>query len=224
MIDVAPDSRAQHHPQALKPIGQRDLVLIGLVGAAGAGKSAVGERLVARYGFVQAAFADPLKDALASWLDELGVDYAVLHEPGLKELPLAELAELADGISARRLMQAFGDAGRGISTRWWTHLAGARLGLLPGGTPVHDRIVLTDVRYPEEEALVRSAGGVVVRVLKADQPRLPGDMGLHSSEQHWPHLIADHELRNGYDTLRGLLGAVDDLMDRLGIDPRGSLE
>lgn len=138
----------------------RDPLLIGLTGAAGAGKDTVANHLTDRYGFLQVALAEPLNDMLAAMLEHVEVDYAVLHERALKERPLRQLLQL----SPRELKQTLGDWGRTLAPGLWLHIAQHRLGLLPGQTAVHDRIVVSDVRFVNEASWLRMEGGVLVRV------------------------------------------------------------
>lgn len=225
---TAPDARARGAADTplQPPRPQRDPLIIGLTGAAGAGKSTIGRYLEDEYGFVTAAFADPLKEALASWLDDLGVRHDVLHRADLKDATIPQLAALGPELCARRLMQAIGDAGRGISPHWWVAITAARLGLDHGASrdncAVHDRIVLTDVRFAEEAALVRRHGGHVVRVVRegldGDAPADPTD--AHNSETQWRTLPAVCGLRNRGSTPAALLEQVDNLMAVLAVPRR----
>lgn len=203
----------------LPALAERDPVLIGLIGAAGAGKTTAGEYLAERYGFACAAFADPIRDRVCSDLDDMGVDYAMVTEPHLKEAHIAELQwALAANITARRMMQAFGDAGRQLHPDYWVYLAACRLGLQPGGTPVHDRICITDVRYPNEADWVRRRGGVLLRIVR--MARAANDSAAqHSSEQHWALLPADAEVTNVGTSRDDLHLALDVEMMQLGIAP-----
>jgi hypothetical protein len=199
-------------------LAQRDPIVIGLCGLARSGKSTAAEYLQDAYGFEPAAFADSLKSMLEEHLLNRGIDYAWLYEPQLKEQPIPGL-----GLSARRLMQAFGDAGRGLAADFWVDALAHAIGLrsMPdqAATPIHDRICLSDVRYPNEAALVRQHGGVLIHLVREQAtPAHP-----HSSEQHAASLGATLTLVNNGPTTAGLHQLLDGAMASLGISPRGAL-
>lgn len=181
-----------------------DPFLIGLAGAAGAGKDTVADWLVAHHGFERHAFADPMKAMLEALFAELGIDHAHLHERGLKEMPLPGLH-----VSARHLMQTLGtEWGRAhLGANWWVKCTELMLGLndLPRSAPVHDRIVITDVRFPEEASWIRSHGGVIVRVQRAGATPIP--LATHASETQY--IRADRILQND--------GSLADLHDRVDL-------
>ena len=156
--------------------------LVGLCGAAGSGKSTAGDILVDRHGFTSWAFAEPLRDMLAAMFEPAGIDHRWFTEPGLKEQPIPEL-----GFTGRLLMQTLGtEWGRKLDPSLWVRLTSRALGLhdLPDSTPVHDRIVITDVRFPEEAEWIRRVGGHVVLV---DRPQAV-PVRQHESEAHYRRL------------------------------------
>ena len=167
-----------------------DPYIIGLAGAAGAGKDTVADWLCDHHGFERAAFADSLKEMLEALLTGLGIDYAYLYERGLKEQPIPGL-----NVSARHLMQTLGtEWGRNqLGSGFWLKTMELRLGLstIPT-TPVHDRIVITDVRFPDEAQWIRAFGGVIVRVQRDGAQAIP--LAHHSSELQ--HIRADRVLLN----------------------------
>ena len=141
----------------------------------------MGERLRTCHGFEVSAFATPMKTMIEALLVELGIDYRWLFERELKEQPIPGL-----NVSARHLMRTLGtEWGRThLGATWWVRCTEIALGM-HGHTaatfhPVHDRIVLTDVRFPEEAAWIRSWGGVIVRIERPGQAAIP--LATHSSE------------------------------------------
>ena len=183
--------------------------IIGLTGYAGAGKTTVAGHLTAAHDFVEAAFADTLKDMLALMLGALDIDYAHLTEPHLKAKTIPQI-----GCSARHLMQTLGtEWGRRMIARdLWTRATAHRLGLhdLPRSAPVHDRIVITDVRFPDEADWLHRVGGILVRV---HRPGLQHPMG-HESEAHIAAMRPQHVILND-GSLASLRDQVDNLMHTL---------
>lgn len=187
-------------------MSMRDPLIIGLTGRAGAGKDTMAAQLCEHHGFERYALAEPLRDMLTQLLTDAGIDHAWLFERPLKELPIPEL-----GISGRRLMQTLGTGwGRGLREDFWLRLADLALGL--PAAPVHDRIVITDIRFPNEAAWIAAHQGLLVRV---ERPVAP--VAAHESEQHADTLPCWHVIDNsgtrGYlqDQVEALLHRVEAL-------------
>ena len=194
------------------------ITLIGLTGLAGTGKDSAAEHLVREYGFVQAAFADPIRSMALQFLEEAGIDHAWMTERFLKERPIPGL-----GVSARALMQTLGtEVGRALHHDLWVRHLHMRLGFgeNPGSVemvaPVHDRIVISDVRFANEASWLRRLGGRLVRLHRDSAP----GVRLHPSEQHVLDLPTHVDIWNNGPTLAGLHGLLDGVMADLGVERR----
>ena len=158
---------------------QPDPFIIGFSGRAGAGKDTAADYLAERYGFQRFAFADALRAMLFSLLDHMHIDPAWLTEPALKESVIPGL-----GASYRQLAQTLGTewGRRELGDDFWLRVADMHLGLQPyaGGltAPLHDRIVITDVRFHNEVQWVRQRGGCVIGINRSTPAVRP-----HISEQ-----------------------------------------
>jgi len=208
-----------------------DPTLIAFAGLAGTGKDTAAAHLVQRYGFVQAAFADPIRSWALSLMEEAGIDHAWLTERSLKEQPMPGL-----GVSARALLQTLGtEVGRHLSPDLWTRHMGLRLGLeastydgelWPRGQslwprqPVHDRIVISDCRFENEAQWVKRYGGHVIRLHRMQA----GTVRDHVSEAQVMSLPADVDIHNHGLTVDGLHALLDGAMATLGIEPREDTE
>lgn len=171
-------------------------MIIALCGAAGAGKTTVAQHLVATRGFTRLRFADPIKDMLRA----MGLHDAEL-DGGLKETPTPLLC----GHTPRHAMQTLGtEWGRDcVGAGLWVAVMAARLERLALElAPALPQVVVDDVRFPNELALLRDRGALVVRV---DRPDAPG-AGSHASETHAARLAVDLVLPN--------TGSIDDLRRR----------
>ena len=178
------------------------LLLIGLTGLAGTGKDTAADRLCSAHGFERYALADPIRDMLMAMLVGAGIDYSYLFDRDLKERGVPHI-----GISGRRLMQTLGtEWGRALDPDLWVRLAAITLGLHGASpAPVHDRIVITDVRFPNEAAWIESLGGRVVRVTRPAPA-----VAAHASEQHTTQLPCTLAIDNT-GTLADLHEQVDNL-------------
>lgn len=187
------------------------LTLIGLAGRAGSGKDSVAEHLADEHNVLRYAFALPLKAALRVML---GLDPEDLEDRERKEAVIEWL-----GKSPRELMQTLGtDWGRFlVAPDLWTRLARrvideARTSAEFGYAPA---LVISDVRFANEAALIRELGGWVVHVRRPDAPRVAD----HVSEALLPFVAGDLVLDNAgtLDELRQLADHVLAEIRRLDI-------
>lgn len=192
------------------------ITLIGLSGLAGTGKTEAAKYLCRAYGFVQADFAEPLRESVAVLLESAGVDQAYLTDRRLKETVIPQL-----GYSARALMQEWGESARKLDPECWIKHLAERIQLRSlADSPVHDRIVIGDVRHVNEAQWLYGNGGRVVR-LHRDTATPVRD---HVSEQQVSDLPAYVDLWNNGPTLVGLHGLLDGVMADFGIEPRDALD
>ena len=192
------------------------LIIIGLAGHAGAGKDTAARYLVSRYGFVQSSFAAPIRDMAAVMLEQVGYSDAHLRHRVFKERVIEEL-----GISPRGLMQALGtEVGRALNLDIWVRHLECRLGLQRNGAPVHDRIVISDVRFPNETYWVRAKGGKVVRL---SRPQNQGQARAHVSETALAGLTPEYDVLNDGATEWALQMRLDRICEDLGADERPAL-
>lgn len=179
--------------------------LIGLSGYARTGKDEAAKVLVDKYGFTRVAFADKLRDVLYAlnpvvgdtlWMDEndLGSVRArttlVFLQDVIDLYTWDGYKETSYGDEIRRLLQRLGtEAGRNLlGTNIWVDAALT-------GHHENAKIVVTDVRFPNEAERIKELGGIVVRVSR------PGvsAVNAHPSEtslDDWPF---DYTLENNVD-------------------------
>ena len=177
--------------------------LVGLIGKKRVGKDTFAATLVEEFGFARVAFADPLKD-MALTIDPIiqpGDEFRLAE--GLRELVEDEGWEVVKDAhpEARRFLQRLGDGVRQFDPEFWLRAGMARaddmragLGATPSGDwdPEFRPVVITDVRYPNEAAAIRVAGGILVRIVR------PGvdDGDTHASETALDDYDADLTVNN----------------------------
>lgn len=167
--------------------------IIALAGKAGSGKNAVAEIL--KYEIADCAtlaFADRLKWGLAQMCDVNLNDMSRAE----KEAPVPHLAGLGE-ITPRHLAQTLGtEWGRSIHPDLWVHLLA--LDIAQTTAPV---AIITDCRFPNEVAWVKSQGGVIWWIERDGiAPVRP-----HASENAIGPQDCDRTILN--------LGTLDDLAD-----------
>jgi hypothetical protein len=144
--------------------------LVGLIGAAGAGKSTIANILENDYGFSKIRFANGIKSMLRTLLYEAGVDHGRIHEMidgSLKETACDELA----GKSPRYCLQTLGtEWGRDfLSQNFWVDLT---MHTVDNVLAISKSVVIDDVRFPNEVQAVKDSGGRIFRVMR-DQDSIP---------------------------------------------------
>jgi hypothetical protein len=177
-------------------------MIIGLSGYAQSGKDTVAELLCLNYGYHRRAFADPMRDAIyalnpifesgnrvADMVDEYGWDVA-------KSSP-----------EIRRLLQVFGtDVGRKMfNENFWVDIT------LAGLNSEH-RVVISDVRFPNEAEAIKNLGGQVWRVNRHNHAPVNG----HKSEHAMDMFMFKHVLYND-GTLNDLSDEVFMLAKQIGL-------
>lgn len=187
------------------------MILIGLTGLAGAGKSTAAAYLVRQHGFEVVPFAGPLKAMMRA----LGLDDRDLS--AFKERPHPLLC----GKSPRQAMQTLGtEWGRNlIGEDLWLNAWRARVESLARAEagasaalnrpPSALRIVVDDVRFPNEVALVHSLGGWMIRITRSGAGSASG--AGHASEIINDGLDVDAEIVNDGEP-EAMFQALDDLI------------
>lgn len=176
-----------------------DRKLVGLVGYAGSGKDAAAEALVA-VGWTRVAFADPVRQ-MALAIDPL-IPCHVSRSGHLSAFVAAVgWTEAKRHPEVRRLLQRIGtEAVRDLLGQdVWVTLA--RRKIAAAGTSV----VVTDVRFPNEAALIRSHGGALLRVTRPGVSAVNG----HVSDQSVDAIQVDATLLNHLDLVSWQATVVD---------------
>lgn len=178
-------------------------MIVGLSGYAQSGKDTAAEILCLNFYFTRKSFADPMRDALyrlnpiistafandgqrlADYVDELGWDEA-------KQLP-----------EVRRLLQVFGtEVGRNMfGENFWIDQAFKQI-------EDNDRVVIADVRFPNEADAIKQRGGIVWRINRHNLSAV----NSHKSEHAMDNYMFDHVIYND--------GTIDDLFDEVLMSAR----
>lgn len=182
-------------------------MLIGLTGAAGAGKDSAAAVLCSA-GWHSVAYADALRiEVAAAWR----VDVRLLTDRQRKEAPQPALCvghgmdadwlryaavhgyNLLTPRSPRWVLQQWGSWRRQQDPQHWIrHVMVWISHELRNG---NRNLVVTDVRHENEAQALRQLGGHIVRVHRPGLAALPPDTAGHESEQHG-QIRADADLYN----------------------------
>lgn len=181
------------------------VTILAFTGLARSGKDTAAARLLEHHGYRRIAFADQLRTALYA-LDPYVTTRGGTHS--LRYLVDRHGWDQAKTVpDVRRLLQRFGtEVGRTLwGTDFWVERA------TTGITPA-DRIVFTDVRYPNEADAVHRLGGQVIEIRRPGAG-LTDATGTHASEAM--AFDADQVIVND-GTLEQLHAAVDALVTATG--------
>lgn len=208
-------------------------MIIGVCGFIGSGKDTIADYLVNVHGFRRESFANTLKDAVAS---VFGWDRVML-EGRTKEA--REWREQVDvwwaerlnipNLTPRWVLQQWGTevCRKGFHDDIWIASVENKL------RRSKDNIVISDCRFPNEITSIKSAGGVVLRVVRGPEPDWyehainfnKGDkhlgwaigrhqleqLGIHASETAWVGTKFDYILDNN-STLDSLFNQVENVV------------
>ena len=168
-------------------------MIIGLSGYAQSGKDTVAELLCLNYNFKRISFALPIRDAVFT-LNPLLSDNSrvedLVNEYGW------EVAKANPEV--RRLLQVFGtEVGRNLfGENFWIEQAFKR-------AEEYERVVFSDVRFPNEAWAIQQRGGDVWRINRHNHTAVNG----HTSEHAMDNFMFKHVIYND--------GTLDDLSNEV---------
>jgi hypothetical protein len=164
--------------------------LLGLVGAAGAGKDTLAGYL-RLYGYRRVAFADKLK-TLALAINPC------IHDPVLGITHLERIVNVEDWEKAklytevREFLQTLGLGAREVlGPNVWVDAA---LRGVPASLEAGRSVVFTDVRFPNEVARIRELGGVICKVTRPGIKRVnahPSEDLAWDDSQEWEYEVVN---------------------------------
>jgi len=182
-------------------------MIIGLSGYARCGKDTVAEYLVDNYGFKRVAFADGIRNAL------LAINPFVPNHTSLNEIVAAEGWEVAKlNPYIRQMLQNFGvHARENWSQGFWVDLAFKQF---TGG-----KVVITDVRFPNEYDSIVATGGDIVRIMREGVAPINGHVSEIALDNHeFKHTIHnDSDLLNNNGTIEELVEKVKVILTNLKV-------
>jgi hypothetical protein len=168
-------------------------MIIGFAGKKGAGKDYVAgmfqqelhkHKITTR----RIAFADSLKDAISAMLTipkyYLYSADKDTHGYDVKSGLVVPLDKNPEAISIRKLMQGFGQSMK--------ETLGSNIFIDLAMNKITDNAVITDVRFPNEVAAIKSRGGYIIRIINPEERANDQDI----SENALNDYIADFEIIN----------------------------
>lgn len=175
------------------------MIILGLGHKARSGKDLMGAYLVSNYGFQRLSFADALYSECASMKVYVGDELAY---DGMKE---------KDGL----LLQWWGtNVRRHQNPDYWVQRLTAKVALMEDDA----RIVITDMRFSNEAAAIKSLGGTTIKIHRPNRPDIGRDPN-HPSEIDLDHYFFDRTIEND-GTIDDFLVKIDGLMLGMDVGPK----
>lgn len=160
------------------------MTLVALTGRLGSGKDTIAAHLISQHSFTRFAFADMLKSLCAH-------AEGVVTREDLGWTGYSWTGPKSD--VGRRMLQGIGHGAREIlGPDVWV---GAMSLAINRVTPRPDRVVVTDVRYPNEVDWVRHHRGLLIRVARPGSD-LSGPEHTHPTEANIDRFVVDVEIEN----------------------------
>lgn len=168
--------------------------LVGFSGKKRSGKDTGGDILINKYGYIQYAFAGPLKAAC----QEIFM-FSEAQTNGNDK----EVQDDRWGITARKVFQIFGTEMfrekladffpemEGIKENFWIYRFQLWYENLMKENP-DAKVVVTDVRFPNEAEIVKKLGGIVIKV----ERNTCSNTDMHSSEKNIDLIRGDFNIEN----------------------------
>jgi hypothetical protein len=180
-------------------------MIIGLSGYAQTGKDTVAKYLIEEHGYRRVAFADKIREALYR-LDPILTD--------IPEIPRAGLASAVDHIGWETLKQ-HSEQARGLLQRFGTEVGREMFGdnfwvdQAIKGVSKFDKVVFTDIRYPNEYKAVKLIEGKIIRIVKPSITAING----HTSESALDDYVFDGTIDN--------VGSIEELHKKIDLFVKG---
>lgn len=176
--------------------------IIGFCGPEMSGKDTCANYLTEKYDFEHRKFATKMRETICALFGITDDDYDEFKFSGLITLDIPTRDSIQ--VTGRQFLRLLGtEVGRTLYGKdFWVNLA------LPPGSYIGKKIVISDVRFPNEFKRISDLGGVIVQVVR------PGYeySSEHKSDEPPPYI--DIKLLND-DTLEDLYIKLDMLLDDL---------
>lgn len=148
----------------------KDIKLIGLSGAIGAGKSAVGRHLFDSYGYKEVTFK---KEFVIKILSSLGIEWGhqdyemyinIFYDRELKDKP----NELLNGKTPRQVMFSFSDWARSIDP--YVFIKPVEQKIQKFIYQLEGRLVISDIKFDNEAEMIKRHGGLIWHIERKNNP------------------------------------------------------
>jgi hypothetical protein len=177
--------------------------ILGISGWARSGKDTTADHLISKYGYKRISFAAPMKEALYKLNPRITIN-GVVGTPVSTGVDIYGWDDLKEhGPEVRVLLQRMGtEVGREMfGEDFWVNAA---IDSIEDGS----KVVVSDVRYPNEAEAIKKLGGQVWRITRPGV----GPANSHASETSLDDYEFDYKIENN-DGLGMLYSKVDSVLE-----------
>lgn len=181
-------------------------LLIGITGRKFNGKDTLGTHLISTYDYKRLAFADPLKEGCKQIFDfndeQLYGSLKETEDDFWHVTPRKVLQYVGTDLFREQLENIMPHLGKNI----WVEATKRKI-LNEWQKNKHQKIVITDVRFPNEVEMIYDLGGIMIRV---ERDIVNDDIDVHASEIQISNLEVTYRLKNN-GTIKELYNKLDEL-------------
>ena len=198
-------------------------MIIGLCGLIGSGKGTMAEHLMRQHDFIGVSFAETLKDAAAcifGWDRDMLEGDTTESRYEREQIDEWWSERLGFETSPRSMLQFMGTEvmRNNLHPEIWALATEKRMldteKLFLEMTGQKPNFVISDVRFPNEIAMIRRNGGKIWHVRRGLLPEWFGknDPSIHESERAWNNEPMDAAIHND-GTIEQMCGTADVILD-----------
>jgi hypothetical protein len=177
-------------------------MLIGILGKKYHGKDTAADYIVKHYQFTKMAFATPLKNICKELFDfneqQLYGDQKEEFDPYWQVTPRVTFQYIGTDLLREQMYKILPQVGNHI----WVKSLENKLNKLPP----HLDIVVSDVRFDNEAAMIKSRGGIIIKLKRKIESK-----DNHSSESHIDDIPYDYLIDNN-STFEYLYSCIDKIL------------
>lgn len=170
-------------------------IIVGITGKKFNGKDTLGNHLVSKYNYVRIAFADPLKEVIKTVFnfndEQLYGESKEIIDEYWKVAPRTVMQYVGTDMFRNQIGKILPDIGTNI----WIEVIKRKI-LDIWKTNPNQRIVLTDLRFPNEINLIKELNGIIIRVKRNIEKSEDEFVVIHESETYIDMFKVDYDFEN----------------------------
>jgi hypothetical protein len=181
--------------EQFEQIEQKLPIIVGITGKKFNGKDTLGNHLVSKYNYVRIAFADPLKEVIKTVFnfndEQLYGESKEIIDEYWKVAPRTVMQYVGTDMFRNQIGKILPDIGTNI----WIEVIKRKI-LDIWKTNPNQRIVLTDLRFPNEINLIKELNGIIIRVKRNIEKSEDEFVVIHESETYIDMFKVDYDFEN----------------------------
>ena len=170
-------------------------IIVGITGKKFNGKDTLGNHLVSKYGYIRIAFADPLKEVLKTVFNFNDAQLYGESKETIDEYWKVTPRTVMQYVGTDMFRNQMGKIIPNIGTNIWIEVIKRKILDIWKTNPTQ-KIVLTDLRFPNEINLIKELGGIIIRVKRNIDKSEDEFVVIHESETYIDMFDVDYDFEN----------------------------